>query len=546
MRTALCVCLILSFGCGDDDPPALDAGPDTDLPDVSDAGPDAADAEDASEPEPPLVMTTGGPVIGERELDNLQFLTIPYAAPPLGELRFAPPEPPDPWTEPRMFTRQPPRCAQAALGASIASTEDCLFVNVHTPDPLPENAPVIFWIHGGAFIFGEGVQTDRGTEGDLLAREHGVVVVSVNYRLGAFGFLAHEDGLSGNYGLMDQQMALEWTRDNIAAFGGDPNNVTIVGESAGGISVCAHMVSPRSRGLFARAISESGLCGSPLPTQEEMQGLGESLAVRMECSEEEDVIACLRGKSQDELLAAESFDIESLFDPGGIWWINVDGETVPGDFVEQVGAGEAADVPVVMGWNADEGTLFILLAEMAGATFEADDYEGAMPMLAASFGVEEAALRAQYPLDAYDDAGAALADIIGDARLACPSRRAAQALAAREQDVFVYHFTYPDAAFQLSSERELGAFHSAEIQFVFGHPAELGRRSFRGPEVGIGDAMSAYWTAFATDADPADAGGVRWPAFEPDASDEHLIIDADVRIGTGADRDVCELFEAAL
>lgn len=529
---------VLALGCGDDSMAPLDAGSDATPDTGSDATADVG--VDAEEREPPRVETASGPVVGDYVAGVREFLGIPYAAPPIGDLRFAPPTAPAPWTEPLDATERPARCHQAALGVTLPGDEDCLVVNVHTPDPMPENAPVMVWIHGGAFIFGEGLQTENGTKGDVLAHDHGVVVVSMNYRLGAFGFLAHPDGATGNYGLMDQRMALEWVRDNIAAFGGDPDNVTIVGESAGGISVCAHMVSPASQELFARAISESGLCGDAWPTLEEMQSLGAELATSLGCTE--DVMACLRSKTPEEILGSEDFSVTSLLQGGNLWWINVDGDVIPGDFVSRVATGDVADVPMLLGWNGDEGTLFILLAEQSGEVVDEAAYEEIMPVLAEQYDVDEGALRAQYPLADYEDAGFAIADALGDAKLACASRRAAEAIATRARNVYVYHFLYPDADFLLSGDRELGAFHSAEVQFVFGHPGTLGARRFRADEVPITDAMSAYWTSFATDGDPNYEGGVTWPVFDLEG-DANLVIDRSITASTGADRDVCALFE---
>ena len=341
---------------------------DADAP-SSDAGADASADDAGPPPAAPTADTALGPLEGLRGPGYQAFLGVPYAKPPVGALRWAPPEPPEAWTEPRSATGRPPRCVQRALGLDLASQEDCLYLNVHTPDPRPEDAPVMVWLHGGAFLFGEGLQTDEGTAGDLLAATHGVVVVSLNYRLGPYGFLAHpaltaERGASGNYGLMDQRLALEWVRDNIAAFGGDPDDVTIFGESAGGLSVCAHLISPESEGLFHRAISQSGLCDSALDDLSDAEAAGERFADALSCADAE----CLRAASVDEITTADGAGSDPFGEVGAerAWWPIVDGAVLEGDFRTEVERGAFVNVPTVVGWNADEGTLFVMLAEQAG------------------------------------------------------------------------------------------------------------------------------------------------------------------------------------
>ncbi|MBK7154726.1 MAG: carboxylesterase family protein [Sandaracinaceae bacterium] len=196
---------------------------------------------------PTEVMTEYGPVRGSIGNGAVGYLGIPYAAPPTGNLRFAPPAAPTPWTDTLDADTRPRACPQVIPILGAQTEEDCLYINVHAPLEVPESgAPVLVWIHGGGFTLGEGVQTEGGTVGDILARDENIIVVSMNYRLGALGFLSHPaltdesaDSISGNYGLLDQVAALEWVRDNIRAFGGDPERVTIAGQSAGGISVCA-------------------------------------------------------------------------------------------------------------------------------------------------------------------------------------------------------------------------------------------------------------------------------------------------------------------
>jgi para-nitrobenzyl esterase len=435
------------------------------------------------------------------------------------------------------------------VGIEFPSQEDCLYLNVHTPDPRPAGAPVMVWIHGGGFVFGEGLQFDGGTAGDILARDYGVVVVSMNYRLGPFGFMAHpalsgeQGGASGNYGLMDQRRALEWVRDNIAAFGGDPSNVTIFGESAGGLSVCAHLISPQSRGLFHRAISQSGLCDAGLADLPTTEASGTRFVANLGCTDADDILSCMRMKTTDEIKEADATGASaflSILAEGG-WWLNVDEEVLPADFGDAVRSGDFTNVPTIVGWNRDEGTLFVMLAEQAGLATDEAAYREVMDGLATAHGLSAETVSAQYPLSDYPDPGAAAAAAIGHANLACPSRRAARLLAEAGVDVRVYRFDFPDAGFQLPTERELGAFHSGEIQFVFGHPAQLGRRSFMGDEVNLHTTMSAYWVGFASSS-LSGSGAVDWPAFEGPTF-ESVTLDRSITIAEDVNASDCALWD---
>ena len=533
MRRVGCILSLLAFACGGDD-----GGSSPDAGTMSDAGPP---------PPPPVVETPSGPVQGARGVGFVAFEGIPYAEPPIGDLRWRAPIPAATWSEP-IASAIPDECPQAALGFE-SGAEDCLYVNVYTPDPLPEGAPVMVWIHGGAFIFGEGVQTDEKTRGDFLARDHGLVVVSMNYRLGALGFMAHPAltteaaGTSGNYGFLDQVLALEWVRDHVASFGGDPSNVTIVGESAGGMSVCLHMQSPESAGLFHRAVTQSGFCEDDVPSLGDAEAVGVELSTALGCEGSPDSLACLRDKTVDEIFAADA-------SPTGMtaltaerrWWPTIDGTIVPDTFLAQVGAGDFNRVPAIVGWNADEGTLFIALAELDGVIADEATYRTGIERLAMQHGLAVADVEAAYPLADYASPGDALAAALGHATLACPSRRAARAL-AEHVETRVYRFEYPGADFQLPSDRALGAFHSAEIQFVFGHPATLGRYTFTGEGLALHEIVSGYWARFVRTGDPNDAAApAEWPPWEV-MGDTYLALDVPTIAGTGPDRDACVLWD---
>lgn len=480
----------------------------------------------------PVAKTAQGEVRGLRGEGFQAFLGIPYAAPPVGERRWERPEPAAAWEGVRDAKSAPPRCAQTSMGLPLASQEDCLYLNVHTPDPRPANAPVMVWIHGGSFTFGEGLQTDGGTAGDVLARRHGVVVVSMNYRLGPFGFFAHpaREG-TGNLGLADQAQALRWVKENIASFGGDPDNVTIFGESAGGISVCAHLVSPESEGLFERAIVQSGPCGRPVQSERVARQDALTLASRVGCGGP-DAMQCLRERSVEEILEASDVVSGELGDRLA-WRLYLDGELLPDSIGARIERGAFHRVPIIAGWNGDEGTIDVLFASLSGKT---PRYDAVTKRLSERYGVPVSAIRAQYPPG--DDPSAALARAVGDATLACPSRRFARALAAQGGEVYAYRFAYPNAAFQVPFVSGLGAFHSAEIQYVFGHPAGMFSSRFAGRDRALSDAMAGAWTRFAATGKPSDA----WPRFDPDA-EAHLVFDSTVEVERGADADACALWD---
>ncbi len=266
-------------------------------------------------------------------------------------------------------------------------------------------------------------------------------------------------------------------------------------------------------------------------------------AARAGCDGASDVAQCLRDASIDTITSADEASGQAFttLGAGMVWTLVADGTVLPGDFRTQVEAGQFRNVPTIVGWNGDEGTLFVMLAEQAGNAVDAASYADTLGQLADLYGVSPDAVLAQYPLAAYPDAGAAFADALGDAVLGCPSRRAARLLAGAGADVHVYHFTYPDARFQLPPTRTLGAFHSAEIQYVFGHPAGVGMTSFRGDDETLHGAMAAYWARFVQRGDPNGDGATSWPAYDP-SGDANLVLDRSVEAGTAPDADACALW----
>ncbi|HEX3758874.1 MAG TPA: carboxylesterase family protein, partial [Kofleriaceae bacterium] len=348
-------------------------------------------------PDPTRVQLGAGELQGSMQGATVQFLGIPYAKPPVGDLRWKAPQKPDPLTGVRDATQFGKRCAQledATLQTAASSDEDCLYLNVWTPFPATRTPlPVMIWIHGGGNVGGSAsdavpfVNTGVFYDGEFLAGGHGVVVVSLNYRLGVFGFFAHPDlwaeGSSGNQGLLDQQMAFQWVHDNIAKFGGDPGNVTIFGESAGSFDVCVHMAAPSNAGLFHHAISESGGCTTVQPTRAEAEAAAMTFAGDMGCTGS-GALTCLRGKPAATVMASSDVAAGIGFGP------DVDTQFLPDQPRTLYDAGKIAKVPYLLGSNTDEGTLF--LPAVTPATDP--DY---MATLTALFGASASAVAAEYP-----------------------------------------------------------------------------------------------------------------------------------------------------
>ena len=460
----------------------------------------------------PVVATENGPVLGMAAATGRSFLAIPYAAPPVGELRWRPPQPAARWHGLRDATTPAPYCPQPPTPFGRASTsEDCLYLNVFTPPAAnpADRYPVLFWIHGGALIVGGSAGYDPSR---LVAK--GVVVVTINYRIGMLGFLAHTaltaespDHASGDYGLMDQQAALAWAQRNIAHFGGDPRNVTIFGESAGGLSVHSQLASPLATGLFERAIVESGAYSLTQPSLPAAEAAGQAFATRAGCADQS--LACLRHLPVSSLLAANT---ASTIVP------NVDGKVLTESVGAAFGSGRFNRVPVIEGSNHDEWRLFVAQAEAeTGTPLTADRYEAA---IAATLGVPAATahvLALIYPLSAYPSPSVALGALGTDAIFACNARRALRSLA---QYVPTHQYEFNDPTAPMRFFRNLsfptGAYHASEIQYLFDTPESPVPATLNAQQSALADAMVTYWTDFARTGDPNASSGPAWPTYQAD------------------------------
>jgi para-nitrobenzyl esterase len=458
-----------------------------------------------------IVTVAQGTLRGKVAADHREFLNVPFAAPPTGQNRFRPPQPAASWSGVRDATREGNVCPQGAPLGTIS--EDCLVLNVFTPPAaVSRDLPVMVWIHGGAYIFGSGAGY-RPTR--LVQRD--VVVVTVNYRMGPFGFLAlpglaAESGTTGNYGLQDQQAALRWVRANIRAFGGDPGSVTLFGESAGGNSVCMNVVSPTARGLFHRAISESGGCVGtalgPVPLATAVER-GQNLASAVGCLDPATVVACLRGKPLADIQAAQGgFAAELTFVPA------IDGTVIREPADVALRSGRYNKVPMISGTNKDEGRLFTALFHHLLTLSRPDDADLLAEIAFRRGGTATPELIAAYPPAAPDNADLALSQVTTDGAFACPSLFFSRAAASQPgQAVYQYEFADPNPpGSDLDPLMPLGDYHAAEVGYLFetvqGAPFVL-----NDAQAGLSRQMVGYWTTFARTGDPNRAGLPRWPAF---------------------------------
>jgi len=462
------------------------------------------------------VKTAQGKVQGKTINDGKvkAYLGLPYAAPPVGDLRWKAPEQPAKWKGVRETTHYGARCMQAPVYADMifqdsGPSEDCLYLNVFAPAEAKAGSklPVMFWIHGGGYSGGSASEPRHN--GDFLPTK-GVVLVTINYRLGVFGFLAatelakEANGAAGNYGLLDMVASLKWVKENIAAFGGDPGNVTIFGESAGSFAVSTLMAAPLAQGLFQRAIGESGGAFSdllPTGTLEATEKKDEEWAASIGAP----TLAELRAMPADAVLAASRKDGAPRFSPV------VDGRLLTEPVSETYAAGRQAHIPLLAGWNNDENNA--LSRGMTAEKWKAFASE--------HFGERAAEFLTLYPGDTDEQAVRSSIDYGGDTFIAFGTWKWIEAhLKTGDSPIYRYHFEL--AAPPSKFHPDAIAFHSDDIEYVFGTIDTRPGAVWRPEDRKLSDEMMSYWTNFARTGDPNGPGLPEWPRFGAENKIVHL------------------------
>jgi para-nitrobenzyl esterase len=463
------------------------------------------------------VKTAQGKVAGKtiNEGKVKAYLGLPYAAPPVGDLRWKAPQPPAAWKGERDATKFGAHCAQLHVYDDMifqdgAGSEDCLFLNVYAPATASANSklPVMFWIHGGGYS--GGASSEPRHNGDFLPLK-GVVLVTINYRLGVFGFLAtadlakEADGATGNYGLRDQVAALQWVKENIKQFGGDPGNVTIFGESAGSFAVSTLMAAPSARGLFQKAIGESGAAfADPTPAdaldaREKADGAWvDSVGVKS--------LAELRAMPTDKILDATKKKGATGF------WPVVDGKFLTEPVSDTFAAGKQAHVPLLAGWNKDEGSFFAM------RPVTAEQFKG---MIGGLYKERAEEFLKLYPADTDAQALRSTIDYGSDNFIAFSTWKWVEAhKKTGESPVYRYHFELaaPPSKFHPGTF----AFHSDDIEYVFGSLDTRPGEEWRPEDRKLSEQMMGYWSNFARTGDPNGPGLPAWPRFDKDGSLIHL------------------------
>jgi para-nitrobenzyl esterase len=466
-----------------------------------------------------LFQTDAGLIQGLSVAKARVYLGVPYAAPPTGAGRWQAPRPVAPWgAQVRPAQQAGPACPQlpSVILSAPSVNEDCLYLNVHVPKAASasDRLPVMVWLHGGAFANGTAASYDASEWADRGQ----VVVVTVNYRLGALGFLAHpalkaaESAL--NFGLQDQQAALRWVQRNIAGLGGDPDRVTLFGQSAGAASVCLNLTSPMAAGLFHRAILHSGGCDSAwvaMPLAK-AYATGEDLAQQLGCAKAGDVMACLRGKSVDDLLHFVPSGPPLPSDPPTPWAGVVDGVVVPKVPLDIIKANGARKMPVMLGVNQNEGGLFVALQYDIGLGRPMTESDLQTALIAYGNGASGATLlKSIYSTKAYKTPSRALGALQTDAVFACLAHRLAQTFAGKGFPTYAYHFEDAAAPSLLTAPvSSMGAYHVAELQYLF----DLGTwATMDARQHDLRQQMMAHWAQFAATGNPNGQGLANWPRF---------------------------------
>jgi para-nitrobenzyl esterase len=513
-RHAIAICAVL--GCGDDSTGDTGAGCPTSV---------AA--------RPGTVLTTTGPVTGALAGTVYAWKGIPYAAPPVDDLRWQPPAPAPCWSEERAAAAFGAKCPQLDADGRVVGDEDCLTLNVWAP-AAGSSAPVLVFVHGGGNV--QGSASDPVYDGAALAAGTGAVVVTFDYRLGALGFFAspaldaeQPQRVSGNYGILDQLAVLAWVQANIAGFGGAADRVLLFGESAGAQDTLIHVASPLSAGLFAAAAVESG--GSYRTTLADHEIAMQAVVDAVGCTSAASIATCMRAVPAATLAA-----IPSAVGPlaSGMRYVpSIDGYVLTDTVPHVLAAGGHNHVPLIIGTNADE------TSRMVPQVTTAEQYEA---VVQAMFGAAAATLLALYPASAYPTPQKALIRLTTDVVWTCPIRRLARLASAHQSEpVFRYHFSWtpPGVAGAI-----VGATHGMELPFVFRtFSAVSASFSPSTEDLALSDAIEGYWSRLAATGDPDGANALAWPRYDS-ATDPYLELDTPISTGAGLATTSCDAIDA--
>ncbi len=476
----------------------------------------AAPAASIADSSGTFIHTDKGWVLGSASATMRTFFGVPFAQPASGALRFHAPVPPAAWGVRLAFQHSSP-CAQEIL----STNENCLGLDVYAPPAAAShNLPVMVWIYGGAYVLGGNSMYNPAP----IVATGKAIVVELNYRLGPFGFLALP-GLdnespahtSGDYALMDQQAGLRWVQRNIGAFGGNPDNVTVFGESAGGNSVCQQLASPLAAGLFERAISESGSCageGLQPVSKATMVQRSEAFATRVGCPDPATMVACLRALPASKLLSDPSTQLNGL---GATWVPDVDGYVEPHTLQDAWSSGAYDHVPMLVGSNLNEGRLFVFLFDelphlSALTPAEYDAYAQQ------TFGSNASSVLAQYPVSAYGAADLAKGALVTDGYFACPAEYVASHATATGGQVWRYEFEDPNPPFSnVDPFMPLGDMHFSEVPYLF----DVG--TLTSSQSALSSQMVSAWTNFASTGQPGAIGDTAWPQWS-NASPQTMVL----------------------
>lgn len=496
-----------------------------------------------------VIQTSQGSIRGKVENSTYVFRGIPFAKSPVGDLRWRQPQEPEPFD--KLFEAKDfgPVCPQMVLDADVIivqppenQSEDCLTLNIWVPKSKEANElPVMVWLHGGWSVRGAGSLPVY--DGRILAEEQNVIVVTINYRLGPFGFMAHPKlseeakirgiGLtSGNYGILDQIQALKWLQKNIRAFGGDPSRVTVFGQSAGAASTLVLLASPLNQGLFSRAIILSGRFRSnhALLSEKERQGL--KLSRRIGCNGSNE-LECLRGKTTNEVLGVVGKS--ATYGNGSHFEANIDGYLLSAPLTKIFAEGKQARVPIIIGATWDEASRYL-------PSVSVSDISSLKKFIEKNWGnTGNLALRIAetYVPTRDEDAREQLDRIFTDSRYICSMRRFSRILSQQGVPVYSYLFGYVSPA---GRKRNLGAYHGSELPYLFGNFDRLRSVKFENQDYALSKVMRGHFSAFAASGVPQASGVVRWPSG---SSEKESIFWFDVapQIKTGFRQSECEIWD---